>query len=148
MIILTADDYAMTDGVSRAIEDLARARRLSATSAMVTMPGWREAAPRIAALRGEIAIGLHLNLTVGAPLGPMPKLAPDGIFPSLKSLLARSLTPLLSPSAETREGYVPNVVYTCGALKHGDKLFVPYGVADSSVSFALFDSRAILASLG
>ena len=65
-----------------------------------------------------------------------------------RKVLARSLTPLLSPSAETREGYVPNVVYTCGALKHGDKLFVPYGVADSSVSFALFDTRAILASLG
>ena len=64
-----------------------------------------------------------------------------------RKVLARSVTPFLSPSAETREGYVPNVVYTCGALKHGDTLLVPYGVADSSVSFVLVDTRALLLSM-
>ena len=92
MIILTADDYAMTYGVSRAIEQLARAGRLSATSAMVTMPGWRGDAGRVRELRGMIAVGLHLNLTVGAPAGAMPKLARGDTFPALNGLLARSLS--------------------------------------------------------
>lgn len=61
-----------------------------------------------------------------------------------RKVLARLSTPLLSPSNENREGYVPNVVYTCGAMKHGDWLFVPYGVADSSVAFSLIEIRSIL----
>lgn len=51
-------------------------------------------------------------------------------------VLARSRSPILSAADEDREGYVPNVVYTCGAMKHGDFIFLPYGVADSSVAFA------------
>jgi predicted GH43/DUF377 family glycosyl hydrolase len=65
-----------------------------------------------------------------------------------RKVLARSLTPLLSPSASSREGYVPNVVYTCGALKHGESLLLPYGIADSSVAFASMPLDALLASLG
>lgn len=63
-------------------------------------------------------------------------------------VLARSTQPLLSAADEDREGYVPNVVYTCGALRNGDQLFLPYGVADSSVTFAFVDIRDLLASLG
>ena len=47
MIILCADDYAMTEGVSRAIGELAAAQRLSATSVMVTSPHWPATAPRL-----------------------------------------------------------------------------------------------------
>lgn len=50
-----------------------------------------------------------------------------------RKVLARTRKPLLRPSDETREGYVPNVVYTCGGMKVGDRLFLPYGVADSAV---------------
>ena len=50
-------------------------------------------------------------------------------------VIGRMHQPLLSAANEDREGYVPNVVYTCGALKHGELLFIPYGVADSSVAF-------------
>ncbi len=56
-----------------------------------------------------------------------------------QKIIGRLKTPLLEPSLLNRDGYVPNVVYTCGGMKHGDKLFMPYGVADSSVSFALID---------
>jgi predicted GH43/DUF377 family glycosyl hydrolase len=55
--------------------------------------------------------------------------------------------PLLSPSDEDREGYVPNVVYTCGAIVHGGRLFMPYGVADTSVSFAWIEIADLLAAL-
>jgi predicted GH43/DUF377 family glycosyl hydrolase len=54
---------------------------------------------------------------------------------------------LLSPSTENREGYVPNVLYTCGALKHGKSLFLPYGIADSSVAFAMLDIASLLADM-
>jgi predicted GH43/DUF377 family glycosyl hydrolase len=65
-----------------------------------------------------------------------------------RKVLARSIQPVLAPSEAAREGYVPNVVYTCGALKHGRTLFLPYGVADSSVAFALVDIPALLISMG
>ncbi len=59
-------------------------------------------------------------------------------------VLGRTRQPILAPQDEDREGYVPNVVYTCGALRHGDNLFVPYGVADSSVAFAFIPIRELL----
>jgi predicted glycoside hydrolase/deacetylase ChbG (UPF0249 family) len=95
MLILCADDYALTEGVSRAIGELAAARRLSATSAMVTRPHWRSMAPRLAAHRGHLAVGLHLNLTLGTPAGAMPKLAPGGQLPGRNVLVARTLAGLI-----------------------------------------------------
>jgi len=62
-------------------------------------------------------------------------------------VIGRMTQPLLSAADEDREGYVPNVVYTCGALKHGDMLFIPYGVADSSVAFAFVSIRELLSSM-
>ena len=95
MIILCADDYAMTEGISRAVGELAAAQRLSATSVMVNSAHWPAAAPRLRAHRGHLSIGLHLNLTLGAPLGPMPRLAPAGRLPGAGSLVARALCGLL-----------------------------------------------------
>ena len=96
MIILCADDYALTAGVSRAVGELAAARRLSATSAMVTMPCWPAMAQRLVVHRGRIAVGLHLNLTLGAPLGAMPRFAPTGTFPKRNAVLVRALLGLVS----------------------------------------------------
>ena len=90
-VILCADDFAISDGVSRGIEELALARRLSATSAIVTLPEWERHGKALAGLRGYLAIGLHVNLTLGAPLGPMPHLAPDGELPGLGTLVGRTL---------------------------------------------------------
>ena len=90
-VILCADDYAISDGVSRGIEELASAGRLSAASALVNLPAWVPDGPRLATLRRHIATGLHVNLTLGAPLGPMPNLAPAGALPSLARLLTRGL---------------------------------------------------------
>ena len=61
-----------------------------------------------------------------------------------RKVLGRTTQPIVSPSDEDREGYVPNVVYTCGGLVHGRKLFMPYGVADSSVAFCLIDVDQLL----
>lgn len=51
-------------------------------------------------------------------------------------LLARTPEPLIVPTCMTREGYVPNVAYSCGALLHGRTLLLPYAVADSLTTFA------------
>lgn len=60
-------------------------------------------------------------------------------------VIGRTTEPILSPADEDREGYVPNVVYTCGAVVIGGDLFVPYGVADSSICFGFFSIDGILA---
>lgn len=77
----------MTDGVSAGIEELIDAGRLSATSALVTTRYWPSHARRLVHWRPGTAIGLHFNLTLGEPLGPMPHLAASGTFPSLQALL-------------------------------------------------------------
>jgi len=55
--------------------------------------------------------------------------------------------PLLRPSEDERDGYVPNVVYSCGALRHGDRLLLPYGVSDAAVRFAVVDVPLLLEKL-
>ncbi|MDB4934911.1 MAG: hypothetical protein JWP87_1883 [Labilithrix sp.] len=55
--------------------------------------------------------------------------------------------PLLVPNADERDGYVPNVVYSCGALLHGDRLIVPYAVSDSHTSIATVSLPELLARL-
>ncbi|WP_311223675.1 MULTISPECIES: ChbG/HpnK family deacetylase [unclassified Acidovorax] len=64
-ILLCADDYALHPLVDEAVERLTLAQRLSATSCMTTSPLWPAAAPRLAALRPQLAVGLHFNLTEG-----------------------------------------------------------------------------------
>ncbi len=60
-------------------------------------------------------------------------------------VIARTVEPLLTAENADRSGYVPNVVYTCGALKVGEKLLLPYGISDSTVGFATCDIAALLA---
>ena len=55
--------------------------------------------------------------------------------------------PLLRPGPDEREGYVPNVVYSCGALRNGDLLLLPYGASDASVRFAFVNLPALVAQL-
>jgi predicted GH43/DUF377 family glycosyl hydrolase len=62
-------------------------------------------------------------------------------------VIGRTAQPILSAADEDREGYVPNVVYTCGAVRIGDDLFMPYGVADSSVAFAFVPIKGLLAAM-
>jgi len=50
--------------------------------------------------------------------------------------LGRLKEPLLMPDEDERDGYVPNVVYSCGSIIHEDKLFIPYAVSDYASSFA------------
>lgn len=56
-------------------------------------------------------------------------------------------TPLLSANAGERDGYVPNVVYSCGAMVHGGSLIIPYGIADNSIGIASVDIAELLSQL-
>jgi len=62
-------------------------------------------------------------------------------------VLARSSEPLLRPEPSEREGYVPNVVYTCGAMRHNDQLILPYAVSDTYSNFATIKISALLQSM-
>lgn len=84
---LCADDYAMTPAVTRGILTLLEAERLSATGAMTNRPHWQVAARELAVFHGRVDLGVHLNLTCGAPLTAMPRLAPGGELPKLPVIL-------------------------------------------------------------
>jgi predicted GH43/DUF377 family glycosyl hydrolase len=62
-------------------------------------------------------------------------------------VLARSREPLLRPEPSEREGYVPNVVYTCGAMRHGDQIILPYAVSDTFSNFATIEIAALMRTL-
>ena len=62
-------------------------------------------------------------------------------------VLARSREPLIRPEPSRREGYVPNVVYTCGATRHHDKIVLPYAVSDTFCTFASIGIAELLSSL-
>ncbi|HEV2509359.1 ChbG/HpnK family deacetylase [Bosea sp. (in: a-proteobacteria)] len=96
--VLCADDFAMTEGVSRSILELLAAGRLSATGAMTNRPHWPRLAGELAAFSGRADLGLHLNLTCAAPLSAMPTVAPSGALPKLGELAPLALR---SPAART-----------------------------------------------
>jgi len=55
--------------------------------------------------------------------------------------------PLLSPTTRDRDGYVPNVVYSCGSMVHGDHVMIPFGIADQSIGFATAELGDLLERL-
>jgi predicted GH43/DUF377 family glycosyl hydrolase len=62
-------------------------------------------------------------------------------------VLARSREPLLRPEPSEREGYVPNVVYTCGAMRHNDQIILPYAVSDTFSNFATIKISALMRAM-
>ncbi len=62
-------------------------------------------------------------------------------------VLGRLPEPLIKPNENEREGYVPNVVYTCGAMLHGRTLLIPYALSDYATSFATVDVDDVIAAM-
>jgi predicted GH43/DUF377 family glycosyl hydrolase len=62
-------------------------------------------------------------------------------------VIGRTSKPILEPLDQERDGYVPNVVYTCGAMRVGEDLFLPFGIADSSIGFGFVAIEDILAAM-
>lgn len=89
-----------------------------------------------------------LVLTHG--VGPVREYAIGALLLDLEDprrVLGRLREPLMRPTAEEREGYVPNVVYTCGWMIHEGRLVIPYAMSDSRTSFATVRLEALLARL-
>ncbi len=62
-------------------------------------------------------------------------------------VIGRLREPLLAPTTEEREGYVPNVVYSCGSMIHNEQLIIPYAMSDSRTAFATVAVADLLARL-
>lgn len=89
-----------------------------------------------------------LALTHG--VGPMRTYSLGALLLDLDDptiIRGRLRRPLLSPTPDEQNGYVPNVVYTCGALRHGDNLMIPFGVGDTSISVATASVSELIAAL-
>jgi predicted GH43/DUF377 family glycosyl hydrolase len=90
-----------------------------------------------------------LVLTHG--VGPMRTYAIGALLLDLDDptvVLGQVDHPLITARPDERDGYVPNVVYSCGALRHQDSIVVPFGIADSRIGFASFTVGDVLAALG
>ncbi len=86
-----------------------------------------------------------LLLTHG--VGPMREYAIGAMLLDLEDptrVIGTLDQPLLRPCEDEREGYVPNVVYTCGAMIHGDRLYMPYAVADKATGMAVMQMDELL----
>ena len=62
-------------------------------------------------------------------------------------VIGRTAKPILEPLDQERDGYVPNVVYTCGAMRVGEDIFLPFGIADSSIGFGFVGVKDLLAAM-
>lgn len=62
-------------------------------------------------------------------------------------VIGRLPEPLIKPNTRERDGYVPNVVYSCGSLVHGKQLVIPYGISDYATTFATLPLEQVLAAM-
>jgi predicted GH43/DUF377 family glycosyl hydrolase len=89
-----------------------------------------------------------LVLTHG--VGPMRRYTLGALLLDLDDpsrVIGQLPVPLLEPDASEREGYVPNVLYSCGALLHDGQLHLPYGFSDAGVGVARIDMAELLAHM-
>ena len=89
-----------------------------------------------------------LVLTHG--VGPMRKYCISAMLLDLQNplkVIGHLNEPLLQPRADHTNGYVPNVVYTCGALVYGDRLILPYGLNDIATKIVTIELKTLLAAL-
>ena len=90
-------------------------------------------------------------LVISHGVGPMRKYSIGAFLLDLEDpsrLIGRLVRPLLSPDETEREGYVPNVVYSCGSLVHAGLLILPYAMSDSASSFATVPLADLLRAMG
>ncbi len=80
-------------------------------------------------------------------VGPMRKYCIGAMLLDLENpekVIARLEEPLIAPIKEEREGYVPNVVYTCGAIFHNNDLVIPYGISDIKTGIVTVDVKELI----
>jgi len=90
-------------------------------------------------------------LVITHGVGPMRRYALGAILLDLddpRRVLGHLDEPLLVPAEDERDGYVPNVVYSCGSMIHGDQLVIPYGFSDLGSGIAAIPLEDVLRRLG
>jgi predicted GH43/DUF377 family glycosyl hydrolase len=89
-------------------------------------------------------------LVITHGVGPMRKYCIGAALLDLNDptkVIGRLREPLLCPEGDEREGYVPNVVYSCGSLVHGNQLILPYAMSDTATAIASVSLDEILKAL-
>jgi predicted GH43/DUF377 family glycosyl hydrolase len=89
-------------------------------------------------------------LVLSHGVGPMRKYSIGAFLLDLDDpakVIGRLRDPLIVPNKDEREGYVPNVVYSCGSLLHGRQLIIPYGMSDYATTFATVPLDEVLAAM-
>jgi len=89
-------------------------------------------------------------LVITHGVGPMRKYCIGAMLLDLNDpskVIGHLCEPLITPQENEREGYVPNVVYTCGALVHGNHLVLPYGLSDTATTITTIELAPLLALL-
>ncbi len=89
-------------------------------------------------------------LVLSHGVGPMRKYCIGAFLLDLDDptkVIGRLREPLIKPNESEREGYVPNVVYSCGSLLHGRQLIIPYATSDYATTFATLPLDDILAAM-
>lgn len=89
-------------------------------------------------------------LVISHGVGPMREYSLGASLFDLKNPgkeIGRLKRPLIIPNAKEREGYVPNVVYSCGSMIHNDDLIIPYAMSDFASTYATINLRELLAEL-
>jgi len=89
-------------------------------------------------------------LVITHGMGPMRKYCIGAALLDLgdpRTVIGRLSEPLLAPVDDERDGYVPNVVYSCGSLVHGGKLILPYAMSDRTTAIASVDMEELLSAL-
>lgn len=89
-------------------------------------------------------------LVITHGVGPMRKYCIGAVLLDLEDptkVIGRLAIPLLSAAGSEREGYVPNVVYSCGSLVHGRDLILPYAMSDKATAIATVPLDALITSL-
>jgi predicted glycoside hydrolase/deacetylase ChbG (UPF0249 family) len=93
-LIINADDFGFSEGINRGIIEAFEAGAVTSTSVMVGMPAFDDALKRARRAGDALGVGLHLTLTAGRPLSPVPSLVDTatGDFLSLRCLLVRAIS--------------------------------------------------------
>ena len=89
-------------------------------------------------------------LVITHGVGPVRKYSIGAILLDLNDptkMIGRLKQPILDPNEMEREGYVPNVVYSCGGIIHNDQLVLPYAISDYLTSFAIVNLKELLQEL-
>jgi len=132
MFLLKSDEIDFWDQATRIIQpkyDWEFVQIGNCGSPLLTDAGWLLLTHGVGAMR---------KYCIGAVL--LDKNDPSKVLGQLRE-------PLLSPNEEERSGYVPNVVYSCGAMIHADNLIIPYGISDAATGFAVIKLQELLAEL-